>query len=156
MIDQAADQLLPTSRNASNNSLHPTPPPMTNPLHSIPNTSSKLPKTLRVGVWNCQGGIHDKLPELTTLFSLGKLDLLILNETFRRPNASWPSFFPPILAESTNSAPTDSRGSAGVAILANPDPETRRRISSFSLLEQPSSDGTRVCLKVNNLIILAV
>ena len=52
--------------------------------------------------------------------------------------------------------PTATRCSASVAVLANPDPEIRRRITSFALLEQPSPDGTRVCCRVNNLTILAV
>lgn len=120
----------------------------------IPLLPRQFPKSLKIAVWNCRGGIESKLNELKTLFLLSNCDILILNETFRRPGVPWPSYFPPLLAESTDHSISVTRCPAGVAVVANPS--RIRNIKSFSLLEPPSDDGTKVCLKINNLTLLAI
>ena len=48
-----------------------------------------------VAVWNCRGGLEQKLNEIQLLFHLSNCDILVLNETFRRSRTRWPSYFPP-------------------------------------------------------------
>ncbi len=145
MIEEAANHLTNIVRNDS------APCDLT---VLSPNSAEPLSSSLRVAVWNCRGGLELKLNEIQLLFRLSNCDILVLNETFRRPGTRWPSYFPPLLGESTDHASSPTRCPAGVAIVAN----SRRieNIKSFSAVDHPASDGTKVCIKVNNVVILAV
>jgi len=146
MVDQAADQPSVDGNDSSQNFLFsPLTPPASN---------KSFPKSLKIAVWNCRGGLRDKLDWFDFLFRVSDCDLLILNETFRKPGTPWPSYFPPLLGESTNNSASPTRSSAGVAVVANP--ARLRNIKFFATLEPPAIDGTKVCLLVNNMTILAV
>ena len=153
MIDGAADH---SNNNLELNSplshLDPVSPFM---LTILPRPSiSSLPKHISIGVWNIRGNIPDKINEIHRFFQSSSCDILVLNETFRTPNSSWPRSHPPLLAESCSSAPTATRHPAGVAVIANRD--NLHKLRSFSLLEFPCPNGTKVCLRINNFILLAV
>ena len=153
MIDGAADH---SNNNLELNSplshLDPVSPFM---LTILPRPSiSSLPKHISIGVWNIRGNIPDKINEMHRFFQSSSCDILVLNETFRTPNSSWPRSHPPLLAESCSSAPTATRHPAGVAVIANRD--NLHKLRSFSLLEFPCPNGTKVCLRINNFILLAV
>ena len=152
MIEEAANHL---TNNVRNDSLPPLDLIAPFDLTVLsPNSAEPLPRSLRVAVWNCRGGLELKLNEIQLLFRLSNCDILVLNETFRRPGTRWPSYFPPLLGESTDHASSPTRCPAGVAIVANP--LRIRNIKSFSAVDHPASDGTKVCIKVNNIVILAV
>lgn len=150
MVTMAADQLL-----TGNNTHHPID--LSVPFNltvDTPTPPSSLPRSLNIAVWNCRGGIESKLVELQHLFRISNCDVLVLNETFRRPGVPWPSYFPPLIAESTDQSNSLTRCAGGVAVVANP--ANIARIKSISVLDNPSTDGTKVCVRVNNLIILGV
>jgi hypothetical protein len=150
MVTIAADQIL------SNNNLLPILDLSASfdLMADAPNARSIMPRSLKIAVWNCRGGIETKLNEIQNLFRVSNCDILVLNETFRRPGVPWPSYFPPLIAESTDHSNSLTRCAAGVAVVVNP--LQIRNIKSFSILDNPSTDGTKVCVRVNNLTIIAV
>lgn len=76
MVDEAADQPSVDGNDLSHSFL-------SGPLSPPPSVRS-FPKSLTFAVWNCRGGIRDKLYWLDCLFRTSNCDVLVLNETFRK------------------------------------------------------------------------
>ena len=126
------------------------------PLRAPLASSAKLPKSLKIAVWNCRG-IAPKTQAISSLFEVYDFDLLVLNETFRRAKTPWPSYLPPCLAEATSDSSSTTRSPNGVAILANPRSLGHRgRIRSFSVIDCDNIHGLKVVLKINQFTIFAV
>ena len=111
---------------------------------------------MKIATWNCCG-LSSKSHQVDELFEISQADILILNETFRQPGTPWPSVLPPLLAEATSSGDSRTRQPAGVAVLANPLALRQGgKIRSCETIEVDNENGTKVVVKVNNLIIMAV
>ena len=118
--------------------------------------SARFPKSLKIVVWNCRGIQHKKI-SINSLFEVSNADIIILNETFRKPRVPWPSDLPPCLAEATSESTSTTRTPNGVAVLANPRSIGHHgRIRSFSVIDTDNINGLKVVLKVNQFIIFAV
>ena len=119
--------------------------------------ASALPRSLILGVWNCRG-IASKHLQIANLFEESEADIIVLNETFRKAGTPWPALLPPCLAEATAAADSsETRPPAGVAVLLNPrNALGDGRIKRFEILESDNVLGTKVVIRVNNVIIFAV
>ena len=119
-------------------------------------SSAKFPHSLKIAVWNCRG-IAQKTISINAFFDHSNVDILILNETFRRAKTPWPSYLPPCLAEATSATASVTRSPNGVAVLANPRSLGHRgRIRSFSVLDTDNENGLKVVLKINQFTVFAV
>lgn len=119
-------------------------------------SSARFPKSIKIAVWNCRGILHKKI-SVALLFESLEADILVLNETFRRPNTPWPCDLPPCLAEATSETSSATRSPNGVAVLANPRSLGHHgRIRSFSVIDTDNINGLKVVLKINQFIIFAV
>jgi hypothetical protein len=120
--------------------------------------AGSFPSSLRLAMWNCRG-IKSKYHQIWDLFLDNDVDVVILNETFRLPGSVWPKNLPPCIGEATG-PPIIHEGHRvpnGVAVLVNPKSITAKgKIRKVELLEVENLTGTKVVVKVNNLIIFAV
>ena len=122
-------------------------------LSASPRRSTQLPQSLKIATWNCCG-LSSKSHQVDELFEISQADILILNETFRQPGTPWPSVLPPLLAEATSSGDSRTRQPAGVAVLANPLALRQGgKIRSCETIGVDNENGTKVVVKVNNLIV---
>lgn len=101
--------------------------------------------------------MHNKELSIRSLLTLTNVDILVLNETFRRPQTPWPTDLPPCLAEATSQSASNSRFPNGVAVIANPRSLGHRgAIRSFSIIEIDNVNGMKIVLKVNQFTIFAI
>ena len=143
--------LLPRTVSTSPNDLHSL-----EQLRAPVASSARFPKSLKIAIWNCRG-IHGKKFAIFDIFDKTGADLLVLNETFRRPNALWLDGFPPLLAEATSASSCPRRLSNGVAILSNPRSKSHSGpIRTYSVVAVDNVNGLKVVLKVNQFTIFAV
>lgn len=138
----------------------PTPASITNidsfNLFKYTPRHNKFPKNIKITVWNCRG-IHNKVLSTEALLSESDADILVLNETFRPSNTPWPSTLPPCLAEATSANPSPTHVPNGVAVIANRRAIARNgAIRSFSILEVDNINGTKVIMKINQFILMAI
>lgn len=142
------------------------PPPLVINTHNVaesllslttrPPPSTRLPRSLKIVSWNCCG-VNSKSHQILDVFDSSQADILILVETFRQHGTPWPVLLPPLLAEATSSGDSRTRQPAGVAVLVNPLALRRNgNVRSFEILSVDNLKGTKVVIKVNNLIIMAV
>lgn len=126
------------------------------PLRAPSASSASFPRSLKIAVWNCRG-MHNKELSIRSLLTLTNVDILVLNETFRRPQTPWPTDLPPCLAEATSQSASNSRFPNGVAVIANPRSLGHRgAIRSFSIIEIDNVNGMKIVLKVNQFTIFAI
>lgn len=116
---------------------------------------------LRIGLWNCRG-LQTKEQEIWDLLATSSADILVLNETFRPSRTPWPTRWPPCMAEATKEqviAPGQNprRNPNGVAIIVQPDSlKPDGCVQSFDVLDVDNVAGTKVVVRINDLVIFAV